>query len=325
MGKPNEYDLNIVLYNEALMHYSKLVESHPGFLQLQVGMKGFCQDEAQMTGTAQAQFEGLLSGSGGLKNLVPKAVNQWLFNVVKKAYGSVPKKIELDNAGFRKIKHFDIEQNGPALTLMLELTNGHRVDLDLVPVLAFKRKRLRKFDMRPNIVHPQWLKKRGPGLGLPKAYRLDVKSGLEKDFFAIPKLGPCDLDWGIHFPSAEKKIIKDLGCVKPVIRYLKLFRDSNQPLSKVKSYVLLTVVMKMIRKDFDCWTQNSQSFCFLSALENLEKAISMGVLGWFFDEKCNILPEKYYPPQKCAEMSNFLREAICDMKRSEKNWRVYFE
>ena len=71
MGKPNEYDLNIVLYNEALMHYSKLVESHPGFLQLQIGMKGFRQDEAQMTGTAQAQFEGLLSGSGGLKNLVP--------------------------------------------------------------------------------------------------------------------------------------------------------------------------------------------------------------------------------------------------------------
>ena len=322
MGQPNEYDLNIVLYNEALMQYSKLVESHPGFLQIQVDMKGFRQYEALMTGTAQAQFEGLLSRSGGLKYLMPKAVNQWLFNVVKKAYGLVPKKIELDNAGFRKIKHFDIEQNGPALTLMLELTNGHKVDLDLVPVLPFKPNCLRKFDMRPNLVQPQWLSKKR---GLPKAYRMDVSSGLRMDFFAIPKLGPSDLDWGIHFPSAEKKIIKNLGCVKPVIRYLKLFRDTNQPLSKVKSYALVTVVMKMIRRDFNFWIQNSPFLCFLSALENLEKVIRIGYCGWFFNEKCNILPEKYYPPQKCAEMSNFLRKAICDMKRSEKNLRVYFK
>ena len=93
MGQPNEYDLNIVLYNKALMQHSKLVESHPRCLQIQVGMKGFRQDEALMTGTAQAQFEGLLSGSGGLKNLMPKAVNQCFSMLSKKPMDWCPRKL----------------------------------------------------------------------------------------------------------------------------------------------------------------------------------------------------------------------------------------
>ena len=326
VGKPDEFDLNIVLYNEALMHYVKVERSQPGYVQLRVGMKGFRQDEDRMTGVALAQFEGLLNGSGkGLRQLNPKAVNQWFFNVVKKAYGLIPKKVELDSdaAQFRKIKHFDIKQNGPALTLMLELTNGHKVDLDLVPVLPFKRRRLRKFGIIfTNVNQPNWLRK---PTGLPKAYRMNLTDGFNQNFFAIPKPGPSELDWPIHFPYAEKEIIFDLGCVKPVIRVLKLFRDSNPVLSEVKSYALVTIVMKMIREDFQFWIQNRPSICFLSALENLEKAINSGHLGWFFDERCNKLPQKDFPPNKCKEIAQFLHAAILKMKQNETNWHEYFE
>ena len=86
MGQPNEYDLNIVLYNEALMQYSKLVESHPGFLQIQVDMKGFRQDKALMTGTAQAQFE----GHPVLELELSETKLSWDFKYCKVFHSSVP-------------------------------------------------------------------------------------------------------------------------------------------------------------------------------------------------------------------------------------------
>ena len=38
------------------------------------------------------------------------------------------------------------------------------------------------------------------------------------------KFGP---EWALHFPKAEQEILWNLGCAKPVIRYLKQFRDAR--------------------------------------------------------------------------------------------------
>ena len=38
------------------------------------------------------------------------------------------------------------------------------------------------------------------------------------------KLGP---EWALHFPKAEQEILWNLGCAKPVIRFLKQFRDAR--------------------------------------------------------------------------------------------------
>jgi len=213
--------------------------------------------------------------------------------------------------------------SSPALTLKIQLSNDQKLDLDLVPVFAFHRKRLRKndqFGMRNNIIHPVWIKNR------PKNYRDGVKDGLEQGFFAIPRSGPNDLDWGIHFPSAEKKIIWDLGCVKPVIRYLKLFRDIQPLFAKVKSYALLTTVMKMIPEyPHDFWIENNVSFFLLEAFTKFQKVLQEGHLGWCFDDRCNILTPKYYPIETRQAMVAFLEQAIYDMKRGLEYWPKYFE
>ena len=301
------------------MKYFQIHESSPGFVQLGAGPKGL---KEVMTDETFCQFERLLSKSRhkNLRWLNPKAVNEWLQKVARKALPSIPKRVEMEDSTRRKIKKVDIEQNGPALTFKLALSNNHRVDLDLVPVFAFRRRRARKLSVRHNIINPQWLRQNGCHA---KSYRIDVQEGLLSPFFVIPKSGPHELDWGIHFPSAEKKIIKNLACVKPVIRYLKHFRDNHEILSNVKSYALLTIVMKMIRNHNPTfWNQNT-SKCLLAALRELACAMENGVLGWFFQENCNILPAKYYSLERRRKIVTFLKTAILDLESDHTLWHRY--
>ena len=57
------------------------------------------------------------------------------------------------------------------------------------------------------------------------------------------KLGP---EWALHFPKAEQEILWNLGCAKPVIRYLKQFRDARG-ITKLK-------VVKITRFIKPCWS-----------------------------------------------------------------------
>ena len=73
-----------------------------------------------------------------------------------------------------------------------------------------------------NFSKSKWLK------GRDEDHQRHLIEGLKKDGFLVPisssKLG---LEWSLHFPKAEQEILWNLGCVKPVIRYLKQFRDAR--------------------------------------------------------------------------------------------------
>ena len=76
---------------------------------------------------------------------------------------------------------------------------------------------------------------------------------LENDFFIVPKLPINMADseyWRMDFHLAEDQIIYNYGCVRPVIKLLKYFRDCNEPLRELMdSYKLKTLVMLMIKED----------------------------------------------------------------------------
>ena len=86
-----------------------------------------------------------------------------------------------------------------------------------------------------NISESAWLK------GRDENHRKHIAEGLKKDGFLVPisksKLGP---EWALHFPKAEQEILWNLGCAKPVIRYLKQFRDARG-ITKLKVGNLLVV------------------------------------------------------------------------------------
>ena len=65
---------------------------------------------------------------------------------------------------------------------------------------------------------PIWLE------GHPETYQKAVMKSLKQDFLIVPKPSSNNLDseWSLHFPYAEKMILRNTKCAKPVIKLLKV-------------------------------------------------------------------------------------------------------
>ena len=65
---------------------------------------------------------------------------------------------------------------------------------------------------------PIWLE------GHPETYQKAVMKSLKQDFLIVPKPSSNNLDseWSLHFPFAEKMILRNTKCAKPVIKLLKV-------------------------------------------------------------------------------------------------------
>ena len=65
---------------------------------------------------------------------------------------------------------------------------------------------------------PIWLE------GHPETYQKAVMKSLKQDFLIVPKPSNNNLDseWSLHFPFAEKMILRNTKCAKPVIKLLKV-------------------------------------------------------------------------------------------------------
>ena len=140
--------------------------------------------------------------------------------------------------------------SGPATTLMVELEDGsNTIDIDLVPVFAFHPKNLAFYDRIWSNIDtskggPHWLQNH------QSKFQRAVRTDLGKEFFIVPKPSAnLDSEWRLDFHDPEIKIIDNIGCAKPVIKFLKLFRNSNSPLKLLSSYSLKTIVMDMIRNE----------------------------------------------------------------------------
>ena len=122
----------------------------------------------------------------------------------------------------------------------------------------------------------------------------------------------------------EKHLIWNKKCAKPVIRFLKQFRDVNKPLAKLKSYALKNVVMTMIKNHPEyAWEIGRESFYFLLALEELRRMLQNGRIDWIFHPECNILDLRSNDIDK---MLYFVSDALADMNenRTYETWKRYF-
>ena len=144
-----------------------------------------------------------------------------------------------------------------------------------------------------------------------------------EDGFLVPisaeKYGP---QWSKHFPMTEKNLIWNKKCAKPVIWFLKQFRDVNKPLAKLKSYALKNVVMTMIRNHPEyAWEIGRESFYFLLALEELKRMLEDARIDWIFHPESNILRSK-----DTDKMLYFVSDALADMNenRTYETWKPYF-
>ena len=97
----------------------------------------------------------------------------------------------------------------------------------------------------------------------------------------------------IDFHDVEKEILKEKGCAKLVLKLLKYFRDRNQPINKIFSYALKTIVMEMIRNNpNDEWNDKQLDHHFLKTLKILHRKLENGKIEYFFEPNSNLLENK---------------------------------
>ncbi|KAL1433683.1 hypothetical protein MTO96_012221 [Rhipicephalus appendiculatus] len=161
--------------------------------------------------------------------LNPVAWRRWFQSVLDKALATYKP------LGFKLRQR----ESGLARTLHVELPHESHIDIDLAAVLEHC------FNQLPaNVPCREWfdelLRQVTPWLLLQAQY----------DGKWIMVLKPHEDDstiWRINFPEAEKKLMKNRGCMKPTIRLMKALREKQQwPLS---SYSMKSLVVQHMREN----------------------------------------------------------------------------
>ena len=301
--EPNEFDLNIVLRASQFEDFITLEEGSPGYFKIKsrkrldlIGntpgivdkfYKEFVQPLAEISGR-EAYY------------MIPNRVRKWVSKVYEKSKHDIPMRM----ADGTKITKLKTEQNGPAFTLKLQIENQKNVDIDLAVVFPIP---LIHFERIPTI----WKNINGSRYFAQDAFLVPISN---------EKYGP---EWRLHFPMVEKEIIWNKGCAKPVIRFLKQFRDANKPLKlHLKSYALKNVVMKMIKKYPSYqWEVGREPHYFLLALEELKRSLEAGRIDWIFHNQSNLLKT-----DESKSMARFVSTALVCMKNDKRyeTWMKYF-
>ncbi|KAK8780452.1 hypothetical protein V5799_018206 [Amblyomma americanum] len=242
----DEFDINLVLKLPVQGDEFQLVAEKPGHVSytLTKGCRGRILDS--MEGPLVQSFFGLFSRQ--LK-FQPQLLRTWFQGVMDKALRAYTPPSGDDGSRLFEVR---LSQSGPAKTLYVHLSGGGRIDIDLVPVLEHS------YDQLPaDVPRQEWVKE------LPE---------LDKMWFMVPKNPEDNEDlWRIHFPTAEKKFIKDFKCLKPTIRLIKALRDRHS-WKLLSSYSIKTVVMRhrLEKPQPSYWLKDNQWTVLLEVLERLQ-------------------------------------------------------
>lgn len=267
--EPDEFDLNFILSTSKFGDISTLEEGSPGYFKIR--FQKVMDLTRYGTRIADRFLEEFIEPSKDFYGreayyIIPDKVRKWFATIFEKAKYDIPMRI----ADGSKITKLSTEQNGPAFTLRLEIDKVQNIDIDLsvvfpIPTINFQR--------------------------IPAIWKnLESLRHPKQDAFLVPisaeKYGP---EWSLHFPRVEKEIILNKRCAKPVIRFLKQFRDTNKPLVNLKSYALKTVVMTMIKDHSEyAWEIGREPYYFLLALEELKRRLEDRKINWMFHKESNI-------------------------------------
>ncbi|XP_077546727.1 cyclic GMP-AMP synthase-like receptor isoform X3 [Haemaphysalis longicornis] len=200
----DEFDINIVLRLLVPIDKSQLTLADPGCVSLRLTRRSLDHLEKELGNQAFQQLKRWLDNG----RLVAPRFRQWFQSVVDRAVESY--KLEhSDNCDSPELK---VSVSGPAMTLHVTLANEEQFDVDLVPVFEWEDAQLPK------------------GFRLPKWAH---KYHSEEDKWVMVPKGNLENDyaWRMHFPTIERKLIKDMGgCAKPVIRLVKVLNKMQAEL-----------------------------------------------------------------------------------------------
>ncbi|GFT16929.1 cyclic GMP-AMP synthase [Nephila pilipes] len=296
ISQPDEFDINLVL-NLPFKASDFEITYHP---QVPSYAKYHLKNP-EAAAKAYPQLLKLLFQDGFL---IPEKVRKWIQSVVDKALRTYSLRFP--------IVRIIPSASGPARTIKLMKYDGAVIDIDLVPTI------------------PCVLESKQPGID----GRVRAKLGATLQTFLIPKpysstkqapVNDTEISrlWRTHFPEAEGKLIHDIGCVKPVIKLLKLLRDRNV-WKILASYYLKTVVMWMLieNSDKEYWKEDKMDERFIEALEKLAGYVEKQSIPYLFSKRNNLLSK--IGPVEALNINKRLCSLIRDVKKDPFNFYKIF-
>ncbi|XP_076350516.1 cyclic GMP-AMP synthase-like receptor isoform X2 [Tachypleus tridentatus] len=163
--------------------------------------------------------------------LLPERLMSWMQSVVDKV-----DKEDLNRV--KGVKYVTISRHGPAKTVYITTTKGEGIDIDLVPSLEFQI--------------PEWPK------GAERGF-LNKAPQHKQFWFLIPKpynkgsspVEPKDADvprlWRLHFPEIENILMYNKGCLKTIIKFLKMLEKLDDCVQKQNIPYLFYPKFNLIR------------------------------------------------------------------------------
>ncbi|XP_066151130.1 cyclic GMP-AMP synthase-like receptor isoform X2 [Euwallacea fornicatus] len=307
VGRPNEYDLDIILTLPKMVNPVLICGDSPGFVQVKLeNLENILQKSAKV----QEKFKDLDTLLASKTFLSTIKVQSWFERVFAMVYNGFSKKgnetyldVTLNPRKRGDVTKIFIKmiKEGPAFTLKItgkETDNSDiQLDIDLVPCFWFDGNQ--HWPKESDGYHANLISTKSSFLVVPKKPRDETmdKSLLERY-------------WRFSFQEQERELIgKDKKCLKPSLKILKKLRDRCN--HNIPSYFIKTIFLRAVDKeDVKFWSQ-PVIFVIINMLKKYEKHIREGKIPYYWNESYNLI--NYMNEPTTRGIANQLQKIISEI------------
>ncbi|XP_046976622.1 cyclic GMP-AMP synthase-like receptor [Vanessa cardui] len=305
VGKPTEYDINIILKFPVNYGKIKLDASNSPHDYTAIIMPPEFRRLGKVPLTVNQGFSKTHLWCNKEYKLSMKKFRSWMQSTVDVAINALPLEdgmriIKLNNKQKYKVH---TRSSGPANTITIIKDNNDIIDIDLVPTFTFV---LPVVPINSNVDFTK------------------VKSSNILRYFVVPKPNVDDYNWRLSFPFQERQLLKNRNNLKSTIKLIKHFRDV-QGFTQLSSYFIKTLFLwECASNDESYWNKHSLYFLVFNMLKKLSDRLSHHCIMNIWCPSHNVLEK--IKPETCQNWHNRISHIIQYIEnRGHKNPEVIFE
>ncbi|KAJ8919790.1 hypothetical protein NQ315_006319 [Exocentrus adspersus] len=300
VGKPEEYDLDLVLNLPVIIDPVVEASDKPGFVNVRIR-----QLHRLSKGKEARKFEKIATLMDGCRYLSTTKVLQWVERIINLSLNKLGKEgnekyyvdVHLDHNQNTRI-YVNVSKAHPAFTLKLRNSDETiNLDIDLVPCFQF--------------TEDKWPQ---------RGYRKNPFPKVRTHFLVVPK-NPRRMEhcenigryWRLSFQEQERELIsgQELKATKPAIKLLKKLRDKQNHI-KIASYYIKTIFLWRVEvEDPELW-QQSLSCVFMKMLKCYSDVLQSRNIPYYWNRDNNLIGHLKEPTLK--DISNTVKNIISDVE-----------
>ncbi|XP_047540995.1 cyclic GMP-AMP synthase-like receptor isoform X1 [Vanessa atalanta] len=293
VGKPTEYDINIILKFPVNYGKIKLDASNSPHDYTAIIMPPEFRRLAKVPLTVNQGFSKTLLWCNKEYKLSMTKFRSWMQSTVDVAINTLPLEgemriIKLNNKHKYKVH---TKSSGPANTITIIKGNNDIIDIDLVPTFTFV---LPTVPIDSNVDF------------------IKVKSSNIFRYFVVPKPNVDDYNWRLSFPFQERQLLNNRNNLKSTIKLIKHFRDV-QGFTQLSSYFIKTLFLwECASNDESYWTKHSLYFLVFNMLKKLRDRLNHHCIKNIWCPSHNVLEK--IKPETCENWHNRMCRIIEDIE-----------